>query len=78
MSFALTGIFLQLLLWHLAADSLLQPARLAKAKRKPGFTGFAMLILHGFVHGLGTGLILDSAWIALVETGAHALVDWGK
>jgi hypothetical protein len=72
------GIFFQLLVWHLAADVLLQPQALANAKRKPGLTGIAMLTLHGLIHGLGTGLILGSVWIGLAETGAHVFVDWGK
>lgn len=72
------GIFLQLLVWHLIADSLLQPGIMAAAKRKRGVTGIAILAAHGFIHGAGTGLILGSFWFALLETGAHAGVDWGK
>ena len=72
------GIFLQLLFWHLVADSLLQPLVLAKAKRKPGRTGLAALVLHGLIHGLGTGLILKSIEAILVESFFHTLVDFGK
>jgi len=72
------GIFLQLLVWHLIADVLLQPPVMAAAKRKRNMTGIAILTAHGLIHGAGTGLILGSFWIALLETGAHALVDWGK
>ncbi|MDR3323584.1 MAG: DUF3307 domain-containing protein [Zoogloeaceae bacterium] len=72
------GILFQLLVWHLIADVLLQPQALANAKRKPGVAGVAVLVLHGFIHGLGTGLILESLWAVLLETFAHTLVDFGK
>ncbi|MCL2021868.1 MAG: DUF3307 domain-containing protein [Betaproteobacteria bacterium] len=72
------GLFLALLLWHLIADFLLQPQVMADGKRKRGATGIAILAVHGFIHGVGTGLILGSFWAALLETGAHATVDWGK
>jgi hypothetical protein len=70
--------FLLLLAWHLVADVPLQPSSLAVAKRRPGLAGVVTLVLHGLVHGLGTGLILGSAWAVLAETTAHSLVDRGK
>jgi hypothetical protein len=78
MLYSPAGMFFQLLLWHCVADTLLQPSALARAKRQPGMAGVAMLGLHGLVHGMGTGVILESAWAVLAETAAHTLVDWGK
>ncbi|GHT94113.1 hypothetical protein AGMMS49545_14900 [Betaproteobacteria bacterium] len=67
-----------LIIWHFIADIPLQPPVLADGKRKPGLAGIAMLGTHGLIHGIGTGLILGSVWVALAETLVHALVDWGK
>lgn len=36
------------------------------------------LSAHSLVHGLGVYLVTRSLWLALAETGAHALVDFGK
>ncbi|MDR3054167.1 MAG: DUF3307 domain-containing protein [Zoogloeaceae bacterium] len=71
-------ILLYLLIWHFVADIPLQPPIMSGGKRKAGFAGFAMLGLHGLIHGIGTALILGSIWAGLAETLVHALVDWGK
>jgi hypothetical protein len=72
------ALFLALLVWHLIADFLFQSRAIADGKRERGMSGIAILTLHGFVHGVGTSLILGSFWVAILETVAHATVDWGK
>ena len=90
MDFAL--LFLKLLMGHALADFSLQSPDMAKGKnrnRKPDLsvvppgqkyqpTWVYWLSSHALIHGLAVWVITGQASLAVAETVAHWLIDFGK
>lgn len=66
-----------LLVGHLIADTVLQPAWLSVAKRTPGLR-LAALGWHGSLHGFSVLMFTGMPLLALAEAVIHPLVDHGK
>lgn len=71
-----------LLIVHLLLDYPLQGNFLSKAKnhRSPiaGVPWYTALFSHAAIQGAGVGFVTGSALLAVAETVAHALIDFGK
>ncbi|EAR51690.1 Uncharacterized conserved membrane protein [Oceanicola granulosus HTCC2516] len=66
--------FLALLLAHLAGDFLLQSARLAEAKRRPG-----PLLAHAAIHfALALAVTGGAPFVPLAVAATHLVIDWLK
>jgi hypothetical protein len=85
-------LFLKLMMGHALADFALQSPDMAKGKnrnRKPDMavvppgqtyqpTWVYWLTAHALIHGLVVWLITGQWWLAVAETVAHWLIDFGK
>lgn len=78
-----TRMALLALTGHALADGF--QGRLSRLKRRRGWSGrednrfwWLYLAAHAGCHGALCALALGSWWPLLWESGAHALIDWGK
>lgn len=72
-------IFFWLVVAHAICDYVFQPE--AMAKGKAGLNGvpwYYWLAAHALTHGAAVGFVTKMFPLALIETAAHAAIDYGK